>query len=135
MLPFRKKQQDKFLKVGTSCLALLVGLVLWVKAYQSAFDLYKTPSELSETIQSNVRLGGYITKGSISYGQDSSVLFALSDEKASILISYQGAVPSLFQEGVQAIAIGDYDGTIFMAKELLVKHDQNYRLKKAEPCY
>lgn len=134
MLPFRQSQQHKALKIMTSCLALMAGMLLWVKAYQSAFDLYKTPSELGTVPENNLRLGGSISPGSIKYLEDHGVVFALADAEKSIVISYQGTLPSLFQEGVQAIAVGNYDGQQFLAKELFVKHDQNYRLKKAPSC-
>lgn len=135
MLPFHTPHKKKFLKIIISAAALILSLILWAKAYREAFDLYQTPSQISHAApMQHIRLGGHIVAGSIKYHQSHGVSFRLADEQVEIAVEYTGVPPSLFQEGVQAIALGDFDGTKFIAKELFVKHDQNYRIKKDRLC-
>lgn len=135
MLPFRAPHKKKALKIIVSAVALVLSLILWARAYQEAFDLYRTPSQIHNTSPvQRIRLGGHIVSGSIKYEPSHRVTFMLTDDKTAIPVEYIGVPPSLFQEGVQAIALGDFDGCKFVAKELFVKHDQNYRIKKDALC-
>lgn len=135
MLPFRPPHKKKVLKIIISAVALVLSLILWARAYQEAFDLYRTPSQIPRDIPvQRIRLGGYIVPESINYELSHRISFLLADDAAEITVEYTGVPPSLFHEGIQAIALGDFDGKKFIAKELFVKHDQNYHIKKDRLC-
>ncbi len=58
------------------------------------------------------------------------VHFILTDLKQEIAVSYSGILPDLFREGNGAIAEGQWGeekgSKIFIAREILAKHDENY---------
>lgn len=135
MLPLKKNHKQQLSRLALSALALVLGLIFWARAYHTALDLYLTPSELHGPTAQNIRLGGHIVPGSISFTPSGGVAFIISDTQSQIPVIYAGAPPSLFQEGIETIALGHFDGYTFTAAELFVKHDQNYRTKKEPPCF
>lgn len=79
------------------------------------------------------RLGGLVKTGSVTREEGSiEVRFILTDTKAEILVSFSGILPDLFREGQGIVAHGrmgtdaDNGGLLFMADEVLAKHDENY---------
>lgn len=119
-------------------LALAVSLVL--RALDQSVTFFYTPSEV---IMRNIaaqgrdfRLGGLVKKDSIQLLPDGLTLrFIVSDTEREIVVEFKGIVPDLFREGQGVVATGkvNADG-IFVARELLAKHDENYmppELKKA----
>lgn len=78
-----------------------------------------------------VRLGGLVQRGSLDWQpQTLSLKFrvGLTDVgPPSILVQSRGAPPQMFQEGIGAVVEGIFDGDIFRAERVLVKHSNEYR--------
>jgi cytochrome c-type biogenesis protein CcmE len=74
------------------------------------------------------RVGGLVKIGSVFTLSPDSIEFTLTDDQKEIKIQYQGILPVLFREGQGAVAEGSFDTTktIFKAREILTKHDENY---------
>jgi cytochrome c-type biogenesis protein CcmE len=75
-----------------------------------------------------IRVGGLVTTGSVQRQPDGlTVQFALTDNVETIRVQYTGILPDLFREGQGIIARGRLgDDRIFLAEEVLAKHDENY---------
>ena len=52
--------------------------------------------------------------------------FIITDNLEELIISYKGILPDLFKEKQGVIAKGIFNTNIFIASELLVKHDEQY---------
>ena len=81
-----------------------------------------------------IRLGGMVENGSITTAADGvTVEFVVQDGKARVPVSYTGIVPALFVEGSGVVAEGAMraDG-VFIADNLLAKHDENYMPRELE---
>ena len=50
--------------------------------------------------------------------------------KNSIITSYEGILPDLFAENQGVIASGKYINGVFVAEEILAKHDESYLPKE-----
>ena len=74
------------------------------------------------------RLGGMVVKGSVERpGKDLLVRFKLSDFSKEVTVEYSGILPDLFREGQGIVAKGRLnDRGVFVAEEVLAKHDENY---------
>lgn len=74
------------------------------------------------------RLGGLVKTGSVQREEGNiEVRFVLTDTKAEITVSFSGILPDLFREGQGIVAHGRMGvGGLFMADEVLAKHDENY---------
>ena len=63
----------------------------------------------------------------------------ISDTVQSVPVRYEGILPDLFKEGKGVVAQGQLRDGVFVAREVLAKHDENYMppeaadaLKKAQ---
>ena len=78
-----------------------------------------------------VRVGGMVVKDSIKY-HDGFVTFSITDFNTDLQVIYYGILPPLFSENMGAIAKGTLRDGVFLAEELLAKHDETYMPKKYE---
>ncbi|MFN3424955.1 MAG: cytochrome c maturation protein CcmE [Novosphingobium meiothermophilum] len=86
-------------------------------------DLVKDPPEQGRAI----RLGGMVEKGSLKTRPDGITIdFVVGDGKARVPVRYTGITPDLFVEGSGVVAEGRMEGNVFVADNLLAKHDENY---------
>ena len=74
------------------------------------------------------RLGGMVVKGSVVRQPSGlTVRFVLTDMAKEVTVEYTGILPDLFREGQGIVANGKLDANgIFIAQEVLAKHDENY---------
>ena len=92
---------------------------------------FQSPSELALQPMPpgrQFRLGGLVKPGSVDRQKDGlSTHFVVTDGPAEIVVLYVGTLPDLFREGQGVIARGALnDEGMFMATEVLAKHDENY---------
>jgi len=56
-----------------------------------------------------------------------TVKFDLTDNATTVTVQYTGILPDLFREGQGVVANGRLqEGNVFVAEEVLAKHDENY---------
>ena len=74
------------------------------------------------------RLGGMVVKGSVERPNDGmTVRFKLTDFSKDVTVEYTGILPDLFREGQGIVAHGKLNAQgVFVAEEVLAKHDENY---------
>jgi cytochrome c-type biogenesis protein CcmE len=74
------------------------------------------------------RLGGMVVKGSVVRQPSGlTVRFVLTDMAKEVTVEYTGILPDLFREGQGIVANGKLDENgVFIAQEVLAKHDENY---------
>ena len=78
-------------------------------------------------INEKIRIGGFVENDSFNKISSSSFKFKITDEKASILVTFKGILPDLFREGQGAVIEGAFvDKNIFNATNVFAKHDENY---------
>jgi len=119
----------------TMVIMLLVGIgiavALAVTAFQSNLLYFINPSEVvagKAPENRSFRLGGMVKKGSVQRQKDGlTVRFDVTDYAESVTIQYTGILPDLFREEQGIIANGKMnDQGIFVASEVLAKHDEEY---------
>ena len=117
-----------FILVGLTGLAVAAGLVL--NALNSNLALYKSPTEVlagNAPKDKAFRLGGMVVEGSLKRQDDGlTVHFDVTDNAKTIPVAFTGILPDLFKEGTGMVALGKMAGGMFMATEVLAKHDENY---------
>lgn len=126
----RKKQRITIIIFGLFCLSL--GVISLLKNFNDNIIFFYSPTDLLATNLSNnkiIRVGGLIKKNTIKKN-GLNVKFELTDNLNSLLINYNGLLPSLFREEQGMIAKGRINKKIFNATELLAKHDENYMPKE-----
>lgn len=78
-----------------------------------------------------VRLGGLVQKHSVVWDAKAMQLgfdVGLADAGGPhVHVAATGAPPQMFQEGIGAVVEGSYDGQVFRAERVMVKHSNEYR--------
>lgn len=126
----KKSWQNRALFIGISAILFTIGLVIIFKVFNDNIVFYFSPSELNSKKHSSglIRVGGLVKEGSIHYLEDKETLsFIITDLEAELEVHYKGIIPTLFKDGQGTVALGQLNESgVFIAKELLAKHDENY---------
>ena len=101
-----------------------------LKAFDNNMLYFYDPSQVAAGVarlHKTFRVGGMVTKGSVVREPGSlEVHFVVTDFQHSVNVSYSGLLPDLFREGQGVIAHGHLKDGLFMADEVLAKHDEKY---------
>ena len=114
---------------GLAILGLVVALVL--NAFQSNLVFFFSPTQVAAGEApkgKSFRIGGLVKDGTIKREADGVTLrFVMTDTEKDITVAFKGILPDLFKEDKGAVAQGKLgeDG-VFVASEVLAKHDENY---------
>ena len=128
MHPLRKQRLYVVLSIlfGTAMAAFLV-----FKGLSENINLFYSPSDLKKekiSVDNQIRVGGMVKKDSINKESNSlRITFVITDFEEDLLITYEGILPDLFSEEAGIVAKGKINEQgIFIANEVLAKHDENY---------
>ena len=112
--------------VGLVAVGAIVALVL--NAFQSNMVVFYSPTQVEANEAPSgrtFRIGGMVEKGSVK--RDGLIVsFLVTDTAKTVPVRYQGILPDLFQEGKGVVAQGKLEDGVFVAREVLAKHDENY---------
>ena len=114
---------------GLAILGLIAALIL--NAFQSNLVFFFSPTQVAagEAPKGKAfRVGGLVGQQSIRREADGvTVSFVITDTEKEVPVRYKGILPDLFREGKGAVVQGKFDENgVFMASEVLAKHDENY---------
>ncbi|MEE9343708.1 MAG: cytochrome c maturation protein CcmE [Gammaproteobacteria bacterium] len=128
MTPARKK---RLALIGFMVIGVAIAVSFALKAFNQNLMFFYAPSEVmaGEAPQGHpFRLGGLVTEGSVRRLENGlTTEFEVTDKVKSVKIHYTGILPDLFREGQGIVAHGSLgDNGIFVADEVLAKHDENY---------
>lgn len=77
--------------------------------------------------QARFRLGGMVERGSFRRDQGSMTAhFRVTDGDARLPVTYDRILPDLFREGQAVVATGRMRDGVFVAEQVLAKHDETY---------
>jgi cytochrome c-type biogenesis protein CcmE len=105
-----------------------VGVALVLNAFQSNMVFFLSPTQIAAKevpAMRTFRVGGLVQAGSVRR-EGLGVRFVVTDTAQTVAVRYEGLLPDLFQEGKGVVAQGQMVGGVFMAREVLAKHDENY---------
>ena len=113
---------------GIAGLVLATGLVL--RALNENIAFFYTPTQVAanEAPQNRAfRVGGMVQTGSVKRQSDGvTVNFVVTDTAKNVTVAYKGVLPDLFREGKGVVTQGRLENGVFVASEVLAKHDENY---------
>ncbi|QAU35478.1 cytochrome c maturation protein CcmE [Janthinobacterium sp. 17J80-10] len=126
------KTRHKRLALVLAGLALLgIAAALVLSAFQKNLVFFFTPTQVAAgeaPAGRSFRIGGMVEAGSVKRQADGmTVQFMVTDMAKSLPVTYRGILPDLFREGKGVVAQGKIGGNgVFLADEVLAKHDENY---------
>ncbi|MDO9075805.1 MAG: cytochrome c maturation protein CcmE [Rubrivivax sp.] len=123
-----KPRHKRFAILGglLSATGIVVALVL--NAFQSNLVFFYSPSQViakEAPSARTFRVGGLVEEGSVKV-EGTKVQFIITDSAQKVPVRYEGILPDLFKEGKGVVAQGQLQGEVFVAREVLAKHDENY---------
>jgi len=105
-----------------------------VLALQENLSYLHTPTEVRNGVapaSANFRLGGVVCEGSVRRTEGSlDVRFAVTDRVRQVPVRHHGILPDMFREGTSIVATGRMREGVFVADEVLAKHDEAYMPKE-----
>ena len=126
------RKQQRLTMVACLVAGLSVSAILMAQAFQDSLVFFYSPRDIKKIALSPdrvFRLGGMVEKNSVEKIEDGrKVRFVVADQTDKLPVEYAGILPDLFREGQGVVAQGQLsaDGTLFIASEVLAKHDENY---------
>ena len=119
--------------VSFGIFVLLVTTVILLFAFKSGIEFYKSPTQLLEVKDDTIRLrvGGLVMRNSVKTVGINN-LFGITDGSNEVQVQFVGVLPDLFAEGRGVIVRGRFKNNIFVASQVLAKHDEKYMPRELE---
>ena len=123
-----KTRHKRLALVGGLVVAVGAIAALVLNAFQSNLVFFYSPSQVvarEAPSGRTFRIGGLVEAGSVKV-DGTHVQFVVTDSAQSVPVRFTGILPDLFKEGKGVVAQGQLQGDVFVAREVLAKHDENY---------
>jgi cytochrome c-type biogenesis protein CcmE len=127
----KKRMRIIFISCGITVLLVTTSILL--VAFRSGIEFYKSPTQLLEVKDASIRLrvGGLVLRGSVeNTGVNNS--FVITDGNNEVEVQFVGVLPDLFAEGRGVIVRGQFKENVFIASQVLAKHDEKYMPRELE---
>lgn len=126
-----RPRQQRMLAVGLVVVGVAIATGLTLQAMKDSMMFFVSVTEVAEgkyPQDRNFRVGGLVREGSVHREAGSlEMTFLVTDLRCDLPVSYTGVLPDLFREGQGVVAHGRLaDDGVFIADEILAKHDENY---------
>ena len=124
-----KAKHQRLTLVALAMVAIVGAGFLALSGLKDQAAFFYAPSDLhgAPPLGRAVRLGGMVEGGSIKRAADGvSIHFVVTDGKATVPVVFAGITPDLFREKQAVVATGRMRGQVFVAEQVLAKHDETY---------
>ena len=130
-----KHKQQRLIFVSSVFFVSLLSLWFIVDNFRQNLLFFYAPTEFWQAhnqqqikLKKTIRVGGLVKSQSVVKINSLHTKFVITDNLQELTVSYVGLLPDLFkeQQGVIAKGVFSDNENIFLASELLVKHDEKY---------
>ena len=112
-----------------SFVTLTISTLLIGYAMRDGINYFRSPTQVIDeppNAREIFRLGGLVQEGSLRRDKNGIIMFRVTDGNASLEVQFAGFLPDLFAENQGMIGKGSMEEGIFLATEILAKHDETY---------
>lgn len=124
------QRRQRLILIALLLATLGAAVALTLNALDKNINLFFSPTQIragDAPRDDTFRIGGMVVENSVTRNNtDLSVKFTLTDTESDVDVIYTGILPDLFREGQGIVALGAMKGNIFVATQVLAKHDENY---------
>ncbi|WP_281843141.1 cytochrome c maturation protein CcmE [Sinisalibacter aestuarii] len=131
MKGLKKQRRIQIVLVAFVALGLSTALIGY--ALRDGINYFRDPSQILADPPGPTevfRIGGLVESGSLVRGDGEVVRFSVTDGAESIPVEFTGILPDLFGENQGMIGTGTYVNGVFVASDILAKHDESYMPKE-----
>ena len=124
-------RRNRLILIGMLVLGVGAAAAFALTAFNQNMMFFFSPLQVTEgeaPKNAVFRMGGMVVDGSVKRPEEGlTVSFDLTDHAGTVTVHYSGILPDLFREGQGIVAKGKLnDAGVFVADEVLAKHDENY---------
>jgi cytochrome c-type biogenesis protein CcmE len=127
------KKKRRVQVVAIAAVALVMATALIGYGMRDGINFFRSPTQVLAEPPSETeifRIGGLVEEGSLKRGQGEVIHFNVTDGGGVVPVTYKGVLPDLFEENQGMVGTGSYKGGVFVASEILAKHDEDYMPKE-----
>ena len=134
-----KAKNQRLVLLVVAAAAMLGAVLLAMSALKDQAAYFYAPGDVAREappVGRAVRIGGMVQAGSLKRAPDGvTIHFTVRDETPhTIPVRFTGIVPDLFKENSGVVAEGRFQpGGLFVADNILAKHDENYMPPQLDP--
>lgn len=131
MKSLKKKRRVQVIAIAAMALVMATALIGYgmrdgINFFRSPTQVLAEPPSPSEVF----RIGGLVEEGSLKRGESEVIRFNVTDGGGVVPVTYKGVLPDLFEENQGMVGTGSYRDGVFVATEILAKHDETYMPKE-----
>ncbi|WP_417728037.1 cytochrome c maturation protein CcmE [Roseovarius sp.] len=131
MKSLKKKRRVQVIAIAAVALVMATALIGYgmrdgINFFRSPTQVLAEPPSPSEVF----RIGGLVEEGSLKRGESEVIRFNVTDGGGVVPVTYKGVLPDLFEENQGMVGTGSYRDGVFVATEILAKHDETYMPKE-----
>lgn len=127
MKTLKKKRRVQIIAIAAVALIAATALIGW--GMRDGINFFRAPSQVVAAPPAPTeifRIGGLVEEGSLRRGEGETVRFTVTDGGASVPVTFTGILPDLFAENQGMVGTGSLRDGVFVASEILAKHDEDY---------
>lgn len=131
MKSLKKKRRVQIMAIAAVALVLATGLIGY--GMRDGINFFRSPTQVLAEPPSPTevfRIGGLVEEGSLRRGESETIRFNVTDGNGVVPVTYKGVLPDLFAENQGMVGTGNYLDGVFVASEILAKHDESYMPKE-----
>lgn len=131
MKTLKKKRRVQI--VAIAAVALVAATALIGYGMRDGINFFRSPSQVAAEPPAPTevfRIGGLVEEGSLRRGEGETVRFSVTDGGASVPVTFTGILPDLFSENEGMVGTGSLRDGVFVASEILARHDEEYMPKE-----
>ena len=133
----RRRRRNRLFMVVFLVIGIGITVAFTLNAFKQNILFFFTPSQVvagEAPVGHPFRIGGLVAENSVKRAEGSlEIHFDVTDTVNSVRVVYEGILPDLFREGQGIVTKGTLDDAgVFVASEVLAKHDENYMPPEAE---
>jgi cytochrome c-type biogenesis protein CcmE len=131
MKSLKKKRRVQIIAIAAVALVMATGLIGY--GMRDGINFFRSPTQVLAEPPSPTevfRIGGLVEEGSLKRGESETIRFNVTDGNGVVPVTYKGVLPDLFEENQGMVGTGSYRDGVFVASEILAKHDESYMPKE-----
>lgn len=124
-----KPRRRRMFFTGAGAAAAAAAAALMLNAFEDSVVFFYGPTDLKEKnipLGRRLRIGGLVEENSVAEPSAGVLNFNVTDLNSAVPVTYRGLPPALFREGQGVVAEGRFENGVFIADEILAKHDEAY---------
>lgn len=122
-----RRIKNRLISLALLFITVTLGTSLILYSLKQNITFFYPPSKINMANEQMIRAGGLVKEDSLKQLSPETIEFIITDKLAELIVRYTGLIPAMFRENQGVVLKGRIINGIFISKEMLIKHDENYQ--------